>query len=447
MTSVRQLGVNRPILTEAPAASVSPTYSSDKPATRADIALLVCALFLQRFFLPFLGDTALSLDLVVATLIFVYQFGCGRLLIQYDRLLWFLVLVLASIPALLINLGNARITSYGMFLILYFFFTLTCHSSKDQYKNTLLGFQFLMLILSSLSIAQFFGQFVLDGGRLIMFYGIFPDSVVPAPEGIGGHSGWNTISRMDIGGSSLIRSNGIFLLEPGTMGQMAALAILIEVLEFRRPRYLIPLVFGLLLAYSGTGISILVFSLPIAVLVNRGALLPALLICLLAFGLLATGIIDSSTFTSRVGEFQDTKASGFIRFVSPIWMASDYLDTASAAEILFGKGPGYGYIKDTLYAATDNTWLKAFIEYGLVGAAVLACFLGSCFRKTRCPAPVIVGVVYFYLFTQNNLLTPSILIVMAVLCTFTGRPPELRRARIDDTSRYRSPLPAQSASG
>jgi hypothetical protein len=411
-------------------------------ATRIDIALLASALFLQRFTLPFVGKTLLSIDLVYAAVIFACQFALGRLFIQYDRLLWFLVLVLASSSSLLFNFNSGTLTSYGLFLVVYFLFTLSHPSTEDQYKSTLRGFQFLVLILSCIAIAQFPAQFVVDDRKLIMFYGIFPDFLL--------HSeGWNTIGEISIGGSSLLKSNGIFLVEPATMSQMAALAILIEVLEFRRPRCLILLTLGLLLAYSGTGISILLVSLPLAVLVNRRAQLPVLLMSLFVFGLLATGIIHLSAFTSRIGEFEDTRASGFMRFVSPFWMAADYFDKGSLPEFLLGKGPGYGAIGANFgaafYATSSDTWFKLFLEYGLVGAFVFTIFLGSCFRRSRCPTPLIAGLIYHYLFTENNLLTPSLLIIMVVLCTLNG--PEPRRGRISETGQHPSSLVARSAAG
>jgi hypothetical protein len=310
-------------------------------------------------------------------------------------------------------------------------FTFIQHSKENQYKITLRNFQFLVLILSCLAIIQFPAQLVLDPRRFIMFYGIFPDALLPLPSDSGG---WNTIGTINIGGSSLIKSNGIFLVEPATMSQVAAIAILIEVLVFRRPRYLALLTLGFLLAYSGTGISILLFCLPLTALANRRAQLPVVLICLLVFGLLATGIIHLSAFTSRLGEFQDTGASGFMRFISPLWMASDYLDTASMREVLLGKGPGYGIISAAFYTTSSNTWFKLFLEYGLVGAFVFTGFLAACFRRSRCPMPVIAGLIYLYLFVQNNLLTPWLLIIMVVLCTLNG--PEPRR--VDETGRYQS---------
>jgi hypothetical protein len=396
---------------------------------RVDLALLVSSLFLQRFSLPFSQTLSLPIDFVFAALIFVYQFSVGRVFINYDRLLCFLVLVVAATSSLLLNPTST--TSYGLFVLTYSLFTFSHSSTPDQYKNTLRCFQFLVFILSCLAIAQFGAQFVVNGRQLIMFFGIIPDFFY------GGQNGgqWNTIGA--IGASSLIKSNGIFLTEPSTMSQTAALAIVIEILVFRRSRYLIVLTLGLLLAYSGTGLSILILALPFAVFSNRRAQLPALLVSLFAVGLFATGIIQLSAFTSRVGEFGDTHASGFMRFVSPFWMAADYFSTVSLSELLLGNGPGYGFVPAAFYATSSDTWFKLFLEYGLFGALVFTIFCVSCFRRSRCPKPVIIGLIYHYLFTGNHLLNTSLLTIIVVLCTLSG--PEPRPARIDRSSQY---LPA-----
>jgi len=424
VNNVTDYRTGRRAVAETAAASGWPSFNSNNSAMRVDVALLVSSLFLQRFSLPY-GQTFLPIDFVFAALIFVHQFAAGRVFINYDRLLCFLVMVVATTSSLLLNLTS--VTSYGLFVLAYSLFTFSHSSTPDQYKGTLRSFQFLVFILSCLAIAQFGAQFAVNGRQLIMFFGIIPGFF---------YSGqWNTIGA--IGGSSLLKSNGIFLTEPSTMSQIAAVAIVIEILVFRRPAYLIALTLGLLLAYSGTGLSILILALPFAVFSNRRAQLPALVVSLFALGLFATGIIQLSAFTSRVGEFGDTQASAFIRFVSPFWMAADYFSTSSLPELLLGKGPGYGFVPAAFYATSSDTWFKLFIEYGLLGTLVFTIFCVSCFRRSRCPKPVIIGLVYHYLFTGNHLLNTSLLTIMVVLCTLSG--PEPRPARIDRSSQY---LPA-----
>ena len=53
-----------------------------------DGALIFSALFFQRFSL-FFGNSLISLDAVAVAVILIYQFARGRVLINYDRLLWF----------------------------------------------------------------------------------------------------------------------------------------------------------------------------------------------------------------------------------------------------------------------------------------------------------------------------------------------------------------------
>jgi hypothetical protein len=438
MSSASRYNVDRRMLAEeSPAASVCSPY---KPEARVDIALLVSALFLQRFGLAVGQTSVLTLNIIPVALIIIHQFASGRLLIQYDRLLWFLAVALTATCSLLLNFSSTMLSSYGLFLLMYSLFVLNRPSTPDQYRSTLQGFQVLVLILSYLAIAQFAAQFLIDGRQIIQFFGIFPDFLFAAYNmGLA-----NTIGAISQG-SSLIKSNGIFLAEPSTMSQMAALGILIEVLEFRRPRYLLVLSLGLLLAYSGTGISILLISLPLACVFDRRAHLPALLVSLVAFGLLATGIIDLSVFTSRVGEFENTRASGFGRFVSSFWMAAEYCDIASLSEFLRGNGPGAAFSVRVLYNATSATWFNLPYQYGLIGAFIFICFWRSCFRQSRCPKPVIVGLIYHYLFTDNNLLNTPLLTIMVVLCTLNGPGPPL--GRIDQSTQRRSPFLAGSAAG
>jgi hypothetical protein len=409
-----------------------------RSAIRTDTVLLVCALFLQRFTLH-LGGRSVSLSIAPAVVIFVYQFVSGRLLIQYERLWWFLLIALTATSSLLLNFDNSSLTSYSLFLVVYFMFTLCRPSSIDQYIRTLKGFQFLVLLLSCLAIAQFPAQLIVDPRKLIMFFGIFPDSLLPYQAGV------NTLGVINAAGT-LTKSNGIFLTEASTMSQIAALAILIEVIEFRRQCYLILLTIGFLLAYSGTGVSILLVGLPFVLMLNRKAQMSVLLVSIFAIGLLATGTIHLSAFTGRLGEFQNTNASGFIRFVSPWWMAGEYFNTASLSGLLFGNGlGGRGFVPRELYTASGDTWFDLVYEYGLLGAFIFTCFLGFCFRKSWCPVPVIVGIGYNYLFTGNTLLDPAWLIIIVVLCTLSV--PESRSDHLNEHLRVPQRRSRRSRSG
>jgi len=153
--------------------------------------------------------------------------------------------------------------------------------------------------------------------------------------------------------------------------------------------------------------------------------------------MLTTGIIDLSAYLSRLGEFEDTHASGFMRFISPFWMTAEYFDTTSLPGLLRGNGPGTaeGFVASAFYKPNGSTWFKLLYEYGLIGAFIFICFLGSCFRRSRCPKPLIAALIYYFVFTGGLLLSSELLIIMVVLCTLSG--PEAGESRSDRATGYR----------
>ena len=394
---------------------VSVVLSAYRPETRIDVALLGSALFLQRFSLPF-GNTHLALDFVPTAFILLHQFVSGKLVIQYDRLLWFIAVVLTASCSLLSNFERTSLTSVSQFLVLSSLFTLIRPSSPGCYKRTLQAFQSLVMFLSFLAVAQFVAQVVgVDGHHLINFYGIIPAVL----DGGGAH----TIHAIE--GSSLLKSNGIFLAEPSNLTQVVALGILIEVLEFRRPRYLLVMVLGFLMAYSGAGMTTLLVFLPLASLREGKVVQSVLLAGIFAIGLFATGIIDFSVFHSRSAELEQVGSSGFGRFIGPYWSVTKFFHTAPLQAILVGYGPGAkSQLGDDWFV---NGWFRQLYEYGLIGSFIFICFLLSCLRRSRCPKLVLAGAVFTYFFNADPLST-WVSTIMIVLCTLHG--PEPRHGRV-----------------
>jgi hypothetical protein len=378
----------------------------------ADLALLICVLFLGRFTLTF-GHSLMELNIVPIVLIFAHQFISGRLLILKERLLWLLSVAFVVTCSLLLNFASTMLPSYCLFIVTYTFFTLNRPSTVDRYQSTLRAFQLLMAILSVFAIGQFAAQFVVDGRKLIEFYGIFPEFLFTER--------FHTIIPITPG-SPFIKSNGIFLSEPSGLSQLAALAILIEVLEFRRPLYLLLFALALLLSYSGTGLLLFFGFVPLAAIRYREARVPVLLVIAVVVCLVAIGAIDLSAFTSRVAEFDDTQASGFERFISPFWLAKEFLNTAPLRVLLVGNGPGTAdaFARDHWYGGFASTWIKLLYEYGLIGGFIFMCFLASCLRKSRCPTLLLSAILFGYAFLGGLLLNVSAQTMVIVFCTLSG---------------------------
>jgi hypothetical protein len=372
--------------------------------------------------LPF-GNTFLHLDLVAIGSILLYQFLSGKLLIQYDRFLLFLLLGLTATCSLLLNFNSMMLTGFSLFVIFYSLFTLNRPVSSDQYRRTLQAFQFLVMLLSCLGAAQFVAQFVVDGNALINFYGIVPDFLFGDPS-IGTHEPRTF-------GKGIIKATGLFLSEPSYFSQITALGILIESLEFRRPRYLVVMAFGCLVAYSGTGMILLLLFLPLAGIRHSRAGLSALFVALLILGLIEAGIFDLSAFSSRVGEFNDNTSSGFVRFVSPVLLAGKLFENGSLQALLVGSGPGMAktFTDTWIGGGSLINWFKLFYEIGIIGLFIFICFLASCLRRSRCPRLVVAAIIFAFFFL-SGLMTITI-----ALCTLNTS--EERYRRIDEASRYR----------
>jgi hypothetical protein len=421
------------MLVETAAASIP--YDSAKATTRVDVALLVSTLFLQRFTIPLpFGKSLVSLDFVSVVFICLHQYLSGKMLIRYDRLLWFLATGLTATCSLLLNFKSTMLSSYSQFLVMYSLVTLSRPSTPDRYKSTLQAFQILVMVLSFLAVVQFVAQFVVDGRKLLVFYGLVPDFLLANLQ-----NGWNTIHPIE--GSSLVKSNGIFLAEPSILSQITALGILIEVLEFCRPRWLFVMVLGLLTAYSGTGLVTLLLFLPLAGLLHGRASLSALLVVMFMLGLFATGIIDLSVFLGRVGEFEHTGTSGYGRFVTPFLVAAEFFDTASLQALVVGSGPGTATALGDTWIPEVAGWLKLPYEYGIIGSFIFVCFSVSCLKRSRCPRPVLAALIFTLIFHVGYL--TFMLFIIVVLCTVHG--PEPAGGRIDDASRCGPSLVARSA--
>jgi hypothetical protein len=381
-------------------------------STTLDFALLASVMFLGRFTLPF-GHSFLDLTLVPVALLLVYQFIRGGLVIQYDRLLWFLAVLACAGWSLLSRFSVTMLSSFFLFVLLYWFLTLVRPTRPAQYRDVLQVYQRLVVIMACIAIVQFLAQFVVNGRDLMHFYGIFPEYLFTDRQ--------NTIIPVTHG-SSLIKSNALFLAEPSTLSQVTGLAILIEVLEFRRAKYLALFAGALLLSYSGTGLLAVLAFAPLAAIRYRSARLPVLIVVALAALLVATGAITIDAFTARLAEFQNTRASGFARFVSPFWLAEEFFHAAPLSALLFGNGPGTtdAFAGVHWYVGFSATWLKLIYEYGLIGSVVFACFVGSCFRKSQCPVLLRAALIFAYLVLGGELLDPGMVTMILVLCTLSG---------------------------
>ncbi|MFJ5693893.1 hypothetical protein ACIP9X_08575 [Arthrobacter sp. NPDC093125] len=211
--------------------------------------------------------------------------------------------------------------------------------------------------LAVIAIAQFAIQ-ILGGPFIDVFSLISKEVVIP---------GYVHRARLDIAGFEgyLIRSNGMFFLEPSIASQFFALA---AILALRIAPASVPLfIAALLFTGSGTGIiALAVGVLGIAITGTSKERVLSVLAASLGLAVLTfTGLLLA--FFSRTSEFQTEGSSASFRFLDP-WehVAKFMLDFPAA--IMTGYGPGGASLTAVTYGTGVNYTFtpKLVIEYGIV---------------------------------------------------------------------------------
>ncbi len=332
------------------------------------VVLLVAAVLLQRFAVP-VADGQLGVGLVIGLVVAGIGVLRGWLIVEPTRFVLFCV-VLAGILATLALAGQGfSVLSLAMFVFLYLPFILVLPLDAAAYRRLLGHLQTLLLVVAVSAMLQFAIQFVVGAAWMFPFDRLLPERLfIP---------GFNLVIAISGG---IVKSTGIWLLEPSILSQLMAIGIVVELARFRRPLVLATLVSGLGLAFSGTGLMLLVVFLPLLLIAGGlgGWLVGGLALAALSVWAFAD-VFPISYFVARLGEFGNPQASGSMRFFGPYWAAADVF--AGRPDLLWtGVGPG-GMADEVWnfdYAVQDSSWLKLIVEYGLIGGLPFAIFYAYC---------------------------------------------------------------------
>lgn len=332
------------------------------------VLVLVAVTLLQRFAVPAMGSL-LGIGFVLALVVSAWGALSGRFVVEPARFALCSLAAAGLLTALALGNGGFSGFSLVMLALLYLPFLLVVPLTRAQYRHLLWWFQALALIVAGFGVLQLALQLVGAGAWIFPF-----DRLLPAAFFI------PDFNRVIPFGPGLVKSTGLWLLEPSLLSQLLAVAILVELRTFGRCRALALLGLGLFVSFSGTGLVLLAVFLPL-VLIERGhgawlAALPPLAL-LVVWPLADTFPI--SFFLDRLGEFAHPQASGSMRFFGPWWAAADVF--AGRPDLLL-TGVGPGGMADAVwhfdYAVQDSSWLKLIVEYGLIGGLPFAVFYGYC---------------------------------------------------------------------
>lgn len=347
----------------------APTVNLIKPDAGANNALVPLGIFSavllfvtigQRFAVPGTGSR-LGVGFLLAYGAFLFGLLNGVLRISTARLLLYLAMA-GTLLALIFTLsGPFSQLSIAMLLILYLPFVAVAPLRREDYQQILMAYQAIMTFCAFCGILQFGVQIVLGPQYMFPFDKIMPDSFF--------QSHFNLMIPIS-SSSALLKSTGLWFLEPSHFSQFVGFSLIVELLYFRRMGYMALFGLAYIISFSGTGF-VLVVATFIFYTIRHGrfSLLLIAMLCILLIGAYFHDVPPFSFFLDRLGEFSSSQTSGSMRFLAPY----DFLSNIIAKDtrlLALGAGPGsidnVSVILD--YKLQDSSWLKLLYEYGAVGS-------------------------------------------------------------------------------
>lgn len=320
----------------------------------------------QRFAVPGAGSR-LGIGFVFAYAAFLFGFMNGVLRISPIRVLLYLAMA-STLLALIFTLTVPfSPLSIAMLLILYLPFVAVAPMRRQDYERILMAYQGIMTFCAFCGILQFIVQFILGSQAMFPFDKILPDSFF--------QPNFNLMIPVTAS-SSLLKSTGLWFLEPSHFSQFLGISLIIEFLYFRRAQRIAIFGVAYIMSFSGTGF-ILVACTFIFYAIRNGKfmLLLAAAIGVAIVGICFHSVPPFSLFFNRLAEFSNGQTSGSMRFLAPYHFVNDIIAKDKWLLIL-GVGPGsIDQISTVLdYKLQDSSWLKLFYEYGAVGSIAFMIF-------------------------------------------------------------------------
>ncbi|QXQ07586.1 hypothetical protein KX816_06085 [Sphingosinicellaceae bacterium] len=327
------------------------------------------------------------------------------------------VAVAALVSALVAaNSSDTRISSFSIgslmsLLVLYAGYTIGPTDRFDG-RRVFDIFLFYVRLCAVLGIAQYLAQFA--GIRLFSFLVSFPVLRPILVEPL--YNYWPILEY----GSSILRSNGFFLVEPSTFSQLLALGIVVDVFIRRDWRFLPLYAVAYLVTYAGTGLLALAVACVLSVVVaprGSGRIILFGLAMLIVAAIVALAFPSQfASLAGRANEVQYAGSSGYARYM----LQFDAFDAVwGETRTLIGYGPG-ALDRATFYSAgSGNPIVKLFIDYGFIGLAAFALFfITSLWRRD-------VALVSLFAFANfqlggGNLLFAPFVVMSGLLCIWAA---------------------------
>jgi hypothetical protein len=377
-------------------------------ALRFSALLLVSAIVLQRIGI-FSGTSYLSIVGPIGLLLAAFAVMQNALVISRGRMMVFMALLAwimigsvlqAAFPG---NFGTPKSwMSLLEFIGLSSFGVLVFAEPVDERKFFALV-NAVLLALAIAGILEFVVQFA--GIKLFSFKSFVPASLLL--EGP-----FNTV--IPIGTSGYMKSNGLFLVEPSVFSQFMALAIIIEILMFRRVLYVGAFAVALLSSFSGTG-WLMIFSFVLTATFSlgvRGLILSFVTVAITFLAIAVLAVVFPSGFQfflDRTGEIYHIGSSGYDRFVTP-WRLASFVLSRAPWKALYGLGAGTSehLAMAPIWAYNLNPPVKIGLEFGIPGFLLYVVYLLTA-RRTSTQKALLVPALVLLLLDGGNSMFPPVL--------------------------------------
>lgn len=378
---------------------------------------LIACLILQRFgAMP--GGSALFISLPLFAGLLGWGLVTGIATLRPRGVALYLAFASCTLISTLIAL-TAPDTRFGtsitslIAILLTYAFTMVGPSARFDRATVFRLFLAYTRFIAAAGIVQWLVQFV--GIRIFSFMVTIPalKPVLVEPQ-----FNFNPILHY---GSTILRSNGFFLLEPSMFSQTLVIAMVVDYFVLGRVKFLPLYLVAYLLSFSGTGALTLALAIPFYACLsarNFGRVAGFVIAGVVALVLGAFAFPDQvGSLLSRTNELSYSGSSGYARFIGPFLPIATLSDEA---RILIGWGPGATERYLYFVEGTGNSIAKLILDYGVIGiTAFMAMFVGTLWRRET--AILTVLALTTFLVGGGYLLFTPMLVLLFLLCIWGGR--------------------------
>lgn len=354
---------------------------------------LIAMLALCRFAVSF-GDKQIQVTWIIGTIFFIVIGSTTRWAVSLSRLCAmgavFLVIVAETLAV------HDEFSPLSIFYVFGTYLPLCLALpglGQEDLRRVWRTFVTMTIVLAACGFVQVGLQFV--------FRSDFFDPITLLPEACR-LAGYPLRRPASIGAFAYICPNGLFALEPSFFSQFVALGLVGEMQFFRRKPVILFLFGALLASFSGTGVLILVLSIPF----TRQS--PKWIMVALTVGLAWYFVVGDSVlsfYTNRLSELNRPGESGNARFVYPYQVMSTVWENSRKDE-LYGIGAGQSSVMNTIFEANFPPVAKVGIEFGLLGLGAFAALWVTMYFRLQLSPSMTAALWVFYFVASGSLLHP-----------------------------------------